>query len=82
MRELQTQLDRVKTEGVTADELYRAKRQFARDYILGRETVRQKALHHKSQRDIKTADGGSDFQNVTVAGDGVARTLRPSRGCC
>ena len=35
----------MKTEGVTAAELSRAKRQFARDYILGRETVQQKALH-------------------------------------
>jgi zinc protease len=80
MRELQTQLDRVKTEGVTADELYRAKRQFARDYILGRETVRQKALHlgHAVviHNDIKTADGEFDlFQNVTVADvQRVART--------
>ena len=42
---LQAQLERVKAEGVTEAELNRAKRQFARDYILGRETVRQKALH-------------------------------------
>src|SRR4029450_12409442 len=45
LRELQAEVDRVKTSGVTADELQRAKRQFARDYILGRETVQQKALH-------------------------------------
>jgi zinc protease len=44
-KELLSQLDRVKTEGVTAAELSRAKRQFARDYILGRDTVQQKALH-------------------------------------
>ena len=44
-KELLATLDRVKTEGVTAEELHRAKRQFARDYILGRETVQQKALH-------------------------------------
>ena len=35
LKELQAQLDKVKTEGVTAAELNRAKRQFARDYILG-----------------------------------------------
>ena len=72
LRQLQTEVDRVKTEGVTADELTRAKRQFARDYILGRETVRQKALHlgHAMviHNDIKTADGEFElFQNVTRA---------------
>ncbi len=80
LRELQTEVDRVKTDGVTADELTRAKRQFARDYILGRETVRQKALHlgHAVviHNDIKTADGEFDlFQNVTLADvQRVART--------
>jgi zinc protease len=68
---LQGELDRVKTEGVTAEELTRAKRQFARDYILGRETVQQKALHLAHaiviHNDIATADGEFDlFQNVTV----------------
>ena len=72
LKELQAQLDKVKTEGVTAAELERAKRQFARDYILGRETVRMKALHlgHAIviHNDIKTADGEFDlFQNVTQA---------------
>ena len=77
---LQDELDRVKTEGVTADELNRAKRQFARDYILGRETVQQKALQLAHavviHNDIKTADGEFDlFQNVTVADvQRVART--------
>ena len=71
-KELQAQLDRVKNEGVTADELSRAKRQFARDYILGRESVQQKALHLAHavviHDDIKTADGEFDlFQNVTLA---------------
>jgi zinc protease len=78
--ELQRQLDRVKTEGVTEAELTRAKRQFARDYILGRGTVRQKALHlgHAAviHNDITTADGEFDlFQNVTLADvQRVART--------
>jgi zinc protease len=71
-KELLAQLDRIKTEGVTAEELSRAKRQWARDYILGRETVQQKALHLAHavviHDDIKTADGEFDlFQNVTVA---------------
>ncbi|HUF47883.1 MAG TPA: pitrilysin family protein [Vicinamibacterales bacterium] len=70
-RALQAELDRVKAEGVTADELNRAKRQFARDYILGRATVQQKALHLAHavviHNDITTADGEFDlFQNVTL----------------
>jgi zinc protease len=74
------EVERVKTDGVTAAELERAKRQFARDYILGRESVRQKALHlgHAVviHDDIKTADGEFDlFQNVTLADvQRVART--------
>jgi zinc protease len=78
--ELEKELERVKTEGVTAEELSRAKRQFARDYILGRETVRQKALQlgHAVviHNDITTADGEFDlFQNVTLADvQRVART--------
>jgi len=80
LRELQAEIDRVKTTGVTPEELSRAKRQFARDYILGRETVRQKALHlgHAVviHNDIKTADQEFDlFQNVTQADvQRVART--------
>ena len=74
------EIDRVKTEGVTAEELSRAKRQFARDYIFGRETVQQKALQLAHaiviHNDIKTADGEFDlFQNVTQADvQRVART--------
>jgi zinc protease len=71
LAELERQLDQVRTQGVTAAELNRAKRQFARDYILSRETVRQKALHlgHAVviHDDITTADGEFDlFQNVTL----------------
>ena len=77
---LLTEIDRVKTEGVTAEELNRAKRQFARDYILGRETAQQKSLQLAHaiviHNDIKTADGEFDlFQNVTLADvQRVART--------
>ena len=70
LTELQAEIDRVKADGVTADELNRAKRQFARDYILNRETVRDKALQlgHAVviHNDIRTADGEFDlFQAVT-----------------
>src|SRR5438128_5783464 len=66
------ELDRLKTEPITDHELQRTKNQFARDYILGRESNQQKALqlahavviHH----DIRTADGEFDiFQNITAA---------------
>jgi zinc protease len=77
---LLNELDRIKTEGVTPEELNRAKRQWARDYILGRETIREKALQLAHaiviHNDIKTADGEFDlFQNVTQADvQRVART--------
>jgi zinc protease len=79
LADLQAEIERVRTDGVTADELYRAKRQFARDYILNRETVRDKALQlgHAVviHNDIRTADGEFDlFQNVT--GDDVRRVAR------
>ena len=78
------ELDRLKTEPITAHELQRTKNQFARDYILGRESNQQKAgvLVHAIviHNDIKTADGEFDiFQNITVADvQRVARTyFRP-----
>ena len=79
MQALVQQVERVKAEGITAEELNRAKRQFGRDYILGRETVRQKALHlgHAViiHNDITTADGEFDlFQNVTL--EDVQRVAR------
>ncbi|MGE0461214.1 MAG: M16 family metallopeptidase [Vicinamibacterales bacterium] len=66
------ELDRMKADGVTPRELQRSKNQFARDYILGRETVQQKATHlaHAEvlHADITTADGEFDiFQNITQA---------------
>ena len=78
------ELDRLKAEPISPHELQRAKNQFARDYILGRESNQQKALqlahavviHH----DIRTADGEFDiFQNITAADvQRVARTyFRP-----
>jgi zinc protease len=66
------ELDRMKAEGITPRELQRSKNQFARDYILGRETVQQKATHlaHAEvlHSDITTADGEFDiFQSITQA---------------
>jgi len=79
LKELTAQVDAMKTTPITAEELNRAKRQFARDYILGRETVQQKALHLAHavviHDDVKTADGEFDlFQNVTI--EDVQRVAR------
>jgi len=64
------ELDRMVSEPVSAHELERAKNQFARDYILGRETIQEKAtqLAHAAviHNDIRTADGEFDiFQRIT-----------------
>jgi zinc protease len=69
---LTAELDRMTTEPVSAHELERAKNQFARDYILGRETIQEKAaqLAHAVviHNDIRTADGEFDiFQRITAA---------------
>jgi zinc protease len=66
------ELDRLKTEPISEHELQRTKNQFARDYILGRESNQQKASHLAHaiviHRDVKTADAEFDiFQNITVA---------------
>jgi zinc protease len=70
---LARELDRLRTGPVSDRELTQAKNQFARDYVLGRETVQQKAsvlghasvLHH---HDVGSADAEFDlFQQVTAA---------------
>src|SRR5262249_36519162 len=66
------EIEKLKTQPITDHELQRTKNQFARDYILGRESNQQKAgvLSHAIviHRDILTADGEFDiFQNITVA---------------
>jgi zinc protease len=66
------EFDKLKAEPITEHELQRAKNQFARDYILGRESNKDKALMLAHalviHRDIKTADGEFDiFQNMTAA---------------
>ncbi|HCQ98939.1 MAG TPA: hypothetical protein DIU48_05935 [Acidobacteria bacterium] len=74
------ELERLKTELISDDELQRAKNQFARDYVFTRATVEQKANHlsHAAviHDDITTADGEFDiFMNITKADvQRVART--------
>jgi len=70
-RALIAQFDRLKSEPITDEELNRAKNQFRRDYIIGRESNRQKAsqLAHAvviHRGDITTADGEFDiFMGIT-----------------
>jgi len=80
-RALVAEFERLKAEPISAEELQRTKNQFARDYILMRETNRGKAAQlahavviHKG--DITTADGEFDiFTNITAADvQRVART--------
>jgi zinc protease len=65
------ELEKLKSEPVTGHELQRAKNQFARDYIVGRESNQEKALHlaHAAviHNDLTTADGEFDvFMDVSV----------------
>ncbi|HEX4935382.1 MAG TPA: insulinase family protein, partial [Gemmatimonadaceae bacterium] len=70
---LVAEIERLKREPISEAELQQAKNQFARDYIIGRESNQQKATHlahaivlHNG--DVTTADGEFDiFMNVTVA---------------
>jgi zinc protease len=74
------EINRLATAPVSPHELQRAKAQFARDYIMGRETNEQKAaqlahagvIHH----DVRTADGEFEtIMNVTASDvQRVART--------
>ncbi len=73
------ELERLKNEPITDDELQRSKNQFARDYVIGRISNAQKAAHlgHAAviHSDITTADGEFDiFMNVTK--DDVRRVAR------
>jgi zinc protease len=83
-RALIDEIERLKAEPVSAAELERAKNQFARDYVIGRESNQQKAaqLAHAVviHDDVRTADGEYDiFANTTTADvERVARTyFRP-----
>ncbi len=64
------EMDRLRNEPITEHELERTKNQFARDYILGRQTIQDKSsvlghaavIHHG---DLGTADGEFDiFMNI------------------
>src|SRR5687767_9451946 len=74
------EFEKLKREPVLPTELQRAKNQWARDYIVGRESNQEKALHlaHAAviHNDITTADGEFDiFMNVSTADvQRVART--------
>ncbi|HEY1304946.1 MAG TPA: pitrilysin family protein [Vicinamibacterales bacterium] len=77
---LVAEFEKLTKEPISAVELQRAKNQFARDYIVGRESNQEKALHlaHSAviHNDIGAADGEFDiFMNVTTADvQRVART--------
>ncbi|MGE3958800.1 MAG: M16 family metallopeptidase [Vicinamibacterales bacterium] len=78
-RALIAELERLKVDGITPRELQRAKNQFARDYITGRETVQQKALQLAHavifHDDITSADGEFEiFQRITL--DDVKRVAQ------
>jgi zinc protease len=78
-KELIAEIEKLTNEPITDHELQRAKNQFARDYILGREQNQQKAgiLAHAVviHNDIKTADAEFDiFQNMSV--EDVQRVAR------
>jgi zinc protease len=66
------ELDRLAAEPINDRELQRTKNQFARDYILSRESIQQKATHLAHavviHDDIKTADDEFEiFQSITAA---------------
>jgi len=72
LTDLNTEFDKLTKEPVLANELQRAKNQFARDYIVSRESNEDKARHlaHSAviHNDIAAADGEFDiFMNVTQA---------------
>jgi zinc protease len=66
------ELERLKSEPISEHDLQRTKNQFARDYILGRESNQQKAgqLAHAAviHNDIASADGEFEiFQNIKAS---------------
>ena len=73
------EFDKLKVDGITDRELQRGKNQFARDYILSRQSVKEKAsqLGHAEviQKDMASADGEFDtFLSVTT--DDVKRIAK------
>jgi predicted Zn-dependent peptidase len=73
------EFEKLKQEPVTPTELQRAKNQFARDYIVGRESNQEKALHlaHAAviHNDVTTADGEFEIF-TTVSTEDVQRVAR------
>jgi zinc protease len=78
--ELIAEFERLKSDPITEHELQRTKNQWARDYVLSRESNQQKAMHLAHaiviHKDVKSADGEYDIlQNITAADvQRVART--------
>jgi len=73
------EFEKLKADGITERELQRAKNQFARDYIVSRLSIKEKAsqLGHAEviQKDMATADGEFDtFQGLTT--DDIKRIAR------
>ena len=73
------EFDKLKTDGITERELQRAKNQFARDYIVSRLSIKEKAsqLGHAEviQKDMASADGEFDtFLKVSL--DDVKRVAQ------
>jgi predicted Zn-dependent peptidase len=73
------EFDKLKTAGITERELQRAKNQFARDYVLSRLSIKEKAsqLGHAEviQKDMASADGEFDtFLKVSL--DDVKRVAQ------
>ena len=80
IKALTAELDRLREEPISERELERTKNQWARDYLLSRLTIQDKAsmLAHAAviHNDLKTADGEFDIFQRTTAADvqRVART--------
>jgi zinc protease len=80
VKALIAEFDKLRTEPISEHELQRCKNQFARDYILTRESNQEKASHLSHalviHGDITTADNEFDiFQNISAADvQRVART--------
>jgi predicted Zn-dependent peptidase len=73
------EFDKLKTSGITERELQRAKNQFARDYVVSRLSIKEKAsqLGHAEviQKDMASADGEFDtFLKVSL--DDVKRVAQ------
>jgi zinc protease len=73
-KSLVAELDRIKIEGISERELQRAKNQFARDYILGRESIQQKTEHLAHAEVIHSDINTADDEFTTADVQRVAKT--------